>query len=80
MGWLSKLIVVNNLGCPKYKRNSAEFLKKKNSPSNKEDMLGSFNIDRVAQSDCYIECIRDSDIFYLCNQTSCPMSETSYDF
>jgi hypothetical protein len=25
MGWLSKLIVVDNLGCPKYKRNSAEF-------------------------------------------------------
>jgi hypothetical protein len=35
MGWLSKLIVVDNLGCPKYKRNSAEFLvdfKKKNHP------------------------------------------------
>jgi hypothetical protein len=33
MGWLSKLIVVDNLGCPKYKQNSAEilveFLKKK---------------------------------------------------
>jgi hypothetical protein len=26
MGWLSKLIVVDNLGCPKYKWNSAEFL------------------------------------------------------
>ena len=33
MGWLNKLLVVDNLGCPKYKRNSAEFLvdKKKNS-------------------------------------------------
>ena len=26
MGWLSKLIVVDNLGCPKYKQNFAEFL------------------------------------------------------
>ena len=53
MGWLSKLIVVDNLGCRKRKRNSAEFLEKKNSPSNKEDMLESFNIDRVLQSDYY---------------------------
>jgi len=53
MGWLSKLIVVDNLGCPKCKRNSAEFLEKKNLPSNKEDMLESFNIDRVVQSDYY---------------------------
>jgi hypothetical protein len=56
MGWLSKLIVVDNLGGHKCKRNSAEFLeikKKKKLPSNKEDMLGSFNIDRVVQSDCY---------------------------
>ena len=46
MGWLSKLIFVDNLGCPKYKRNSAEFLvEKKNLPSNKKDMLGSFNIE-----------------------------------
>jgi hypothetical protein len=29
MGWLSKLIIVNNLGCPKYKQNLAEFLVKK---------------------------------------------------
>jgi len=29
MGRLSKLIVVDNLGCPKCKRNSAEILKKK---------------------------------------------------
>jgi len=32
MSWLNKLIVVDNLGCPKYKRNSTEFvvdLKKK---------------------------------------------------
>jgi hypothetical protein len=29
MGRLSKLIVVDNLGCPKCKRNSAEFLEKK---------------------------------------------------
>jgi len=28
MGWLSKLIVVDNLGCPKCKQNSAEFLEK----------------------------------------------------
>jgi len=27
--------------------------KEKKLPSNKEDMLGSFNIDRVVQSDCY---------------------------
>jgi len=49
MGRLSKLIVVDNLGCPKCKRNSAEFLEKKNNnlPSNKEDMLESFNIDCV---------------------------------
>jgi len=47
MGRLSKLIVVDNLGCPKCKRNSAEFLEKKNLPSNKEDMLESFNIDCV---------------------------------
>jgi len=54
MGWLSKLIVVDNLGCPKCKRNSAEFLEiKKKLPSNKEDMLESFNIDRVVQSDYY---------------------------
>ena len=53
MDWLSKLIVVDNLGCPKCKQNSTEFLEKKNLPSNKEDMLGSFNIDRVVQSDCY---------------------------
>jgi hypothetical protein len=26
---------------------------KKKLPSNKKDMLGSFNIDRVVQSDCY---------------------------
>jgi hypothetical protein len=26
MGWLSKLIVVDNLGYPKYKQNYAEFL------------------------------------------------------
>jgi len=26
MGWLSKLIVVDNLGCPKYKWNSTEIL------------------------------------------------------
>jgi hypothetical protein len=32
MGRLSKLIVVDNLGCPKCKRNSAEILKKKNYP------------------------------------------------
>jgi hypothetical protein len=49
MGWLSKLIVVDNLGCPKCKQNSAEFFGKKKLPSNKEDMLGSFNIDRVVQ-------------------------------
>jgi len=48
MGWLSKLIIVDNLECPKYKRNFVEFLKKKLS-SNKDDMLGSFNIDRVVQ-------------------------------
>ena len=48
MGWLSKLIVVDNLGCPKCKRNSADFWKKK-LPSNKKDMLESFNIDRVVQ-------------------------------
>jgi hypothetical protein len=48
MGRLSKLIVVDNLGCPKCKRNSAKILKKKkNLPSNKEDMLESFNIDYV---------------------------------
>jgi hypothetical protein len=48
MGWLSKLIVVDNLGCSKCKRNSAEFLKiKKKLPSNKKDMLESFNVDRV---------------------------------
>jgi hypothetical protein len=29
IGWLSKFIVVDNLGCPKCKRNSAEFLEKK---------------------------------------------------
>jgi len=39
MGCLSKLIIVDNLGCPKCKRNSAEFLEKKNLPSNKEDIL-----------------------------------------
>jgi hypothetical protein len=55
MGWLSKLIVVDNLGCPKYKQNSAEFLEiKKKLLSNKEDVLESFNIDRVVQSDYYI--------------------------
>ena len=43
----------DNLGCPKCKRNSAEFLEKK-LPSNKEDMLRSFNNNRVVQSDCYI--------------------------
>ena len=48
MGCLSKLIVVDNLGCSKCKRNSAEFLEKK-IPLNKEDMLGSFNIVRVVQ-------------------------------
>jgi hypothetical protein len=32
MGCLSKLIVVDNLGCHKCKRNSAEFLGKKNYP------------------------------------------------
>jgi hypothetical protein len=53
MGRLSKLIVVNKLRCSKYKRNSAEFLMKKNLPSNKKDMLGSFNIEQVVQSDCY---------------------------
>jgi hypothetical protein len=48
------LIVVDNLGCPKYKRNSAEFfVNKKKLPSNKEDMLGSFNIKQVVQYDCY---------------------------
>jgi len=47
MGRLSKLIVVDNLGCPKCKRNSAEILKKKKLPSNKEDMLESYNIDYV---------------------------------
>ena len=56
MGWLSKLIVVDNLKCPKCKRNSAEFLEKKKIPSNKEDMLESFNIDRVVQSDYYKMC------------------------
>jgi hypothetical protein len=46
--WLRKLVVVNNLGCPKCKRNSAEFLvkRKKNLPLNKEDVLGTFNNDR----------------------------------
>jgi hypothetical protein len=47
MGWLSKLIVVDNMGCAKCKRNSAEFLVKKILPSNKEDMLETFNIDRA---------------------------------
>jgi len=33
MGWLNKLLVVDNLGFPKYKQNSAEFLvDKKNFP------------------------------------------------
>jgi len=32
MGWLSKLIVVDKLGCPKCKRNSADFWKKKIYP------------------------------------------------
>jgi hypothetical protein len=32
MGRLSKLIVVDNLECPKCKRNFAEFLKKKKYP------------------------------------------------
>ena len=44
MDWLSKLIVVDNLGCPKCKRNSADFWKKKNLPSNKEDMLESLTL------------------------------------
>jgi hypothetical protein len=38
MGWLSKLIVVDNLECPKYKWNSTEilieFFTKKQLPSN----------------------------------------------
>jgi uncharacterized protein YjfI (DUF2170 family) len=54
IGRLSKLIVVDKLGCSKYKRNSAEFLVKKKLLSNKEDMLESFNIEQVVQSDCYI--------------------------
>jgi len=55
---LIKLIVVDNLGCPKCKRNSAKFLEiKKKLPSNKEDMLESFNIDRVVQSDSYRKCV-----------------------
>jgi len=55
MGWLSKLIVVDNLRCPKCKQNSAEFLEKKIA-SNKEDVLEFFNIDRVVQSDYYTFC------------------------
>jgi hypothetical protein len=50
IGWLSKLIVVDKLGCPKCKWNSAEFLVNNNNKkllSNREDMLGSFNIDQV---------------------------------
>jgi hypothetical protein len=42
MGCLSKLIIVDNLRCPKCKQNSAEFLGKKNLPSNKEDILEFF--------------------------------------
>ena len=61
MGWLSKLIVVDNLGCPKCKRNSDDFWGKKNLPSNKEDMLESFNIDRVVQSD-YYSCYQSPSI------------------
>jgi hypothetical protein len=42
MGWLSKLIVVDNLGCPKYKRNSVEFFGrlKKNYPQTKRICWG----------------------------------------
>jgi len=53
MGCLSKLIIVDNLGCPKCKRNSAEFLEKKNYPQIKRICWNSFNIDRVVQSDYY---------------------------
>jgi len=42
MGWLSKLIVVDNLGCPKYKRNSVDFFGrlKKNYPQTKRICWG----------------------------------------
>jgi hypothetical protein len=44
MGWLGKLIVVDNLGCPKYKRNSAEFLvnKKNKFTLKKRGYVGIF--------------------------------------
>jgi hypothetical protein len=65
MSWLNKLIVVNNLGCPKYKRNFAEFLVdlKKKLPSNYENMLGSFNIDQVVQL-CYTKCSKNIFVLY----------------
>jgi len=62
MGWLSKLIVVDNLGCPKCERNSADFFFKK-LPSNKEDMMESFNIDQVVQSDYYRKGRENFQIF-----------------
>jgi hypothetical protein len=44
MGWLSKLIVVDNLGCPICKRNSAEFLvnKKKEITLKLREYVGIF--------------------------------------
>jgi hypothetical protein len=47
MGWLSKLLVVDNLGCPKYKRNSAEFFVEKKIPQLREYLGILFCIDQV---------------------------------
>jgi hypothetical protein len=45
MGWLSKLIVVDNLGCTKYKQNSTKFLvdlKKKKFTLKLREYVGIF--------------------------------------
>jgi hypothetical protein len=74
MSWLSKLIVVNNFGCPKYNRNSAEilvkFFTKKNYPQIKSicwDLLALIqSYNRVRYSTWSPPCLSDTsgiDIF-----------------
>jgi hypothetical protein len=55
MGWLSKLIVVDNLGCPKCKQNSAEFFwkLKKNYPQIKRICWDLLTLIESYSSDCY---------------------------
>jgi hypothetical protein len=55
MGWLSKLIAVDNLGYPKYKQNSAEFLVdlKKNYPQIKSICWDLLTLIKSYSRVCY---------------------------